>query len=98
MNEVIVEILKVSLGIVVGGALSTPFKVLKVYNSTQISVSKLEQKLDALNQNLVTFNKCLIDFQVKSEVLENSIEALDRRLFRLENLVETRQNPRYSVE
>ena len=98
MNEIIVEILKVSLGIVVGGALSTPFKVLKVYNSTQISVSKLEQKLDALNQNLVTFNKCLIDFQVKSEVLENSIEALDRRLFRLENLVETRQNPRYSVE
>ena len=98
MNEVIVEILKVSLGIVVGGAFSTPFKVLKVYNSTQISVSKLEQKLDALNQNLVTFNKCLIDFQVKSEVLENSIEALDRRLFRLENLVETRQNPRYSVE
>ena len=98
MNEVIIEILKVSLGIVVGGAFSTPFKVLKVYNSTQISVSKLEQKLDALNQNLVTFNKCLIDFQVKSEVLENSIEALDRRLFRLENLVETRQNPRYSVE
>ena len=98
MNEVIFEILKVSLGIVVGGAFSTPFKVLKVYNSTQISVSKLEQKLDALNQNLVTFNKCLIDFQVKSEVLENSIEALDRRLFRLENLVETRQNPRYSVE
>ena len=98
MNEIIVEILKVSLGIVVGGALSTPFKVLKVYNSTQISVSKLEQKLDALNQNLVTFNKCLIDFQVKSEVLENSIEALDRRLFRLENLVETRQNSKYLVE
>ena len=98
MNEVIVEILKVSLGIVVGGAFSTPFKVLKVYNSTQISVSKLEQKLDALNQNLVTFNKCLIDFQVKSEVLENSIEALDRRLFRLENLVETRQNSKYLVE
>ena len=98
MNEVIVEILKVSLGIVVGGAFSTPFKVLKVYNATQVSVSKLEQKLDALNLNLVTFNKCLIDYQVKSEVLENSIEALDRRLFRLENLVETRQNSKYLVE
>ena len=98
MADFFIEFLKISLGIFVGGVFSTSFKLLKFYNCTQISILKLDQKFDSLSQNLVSLNKFLIDCQVKTEALENELEAIDRRLFRLENLVEPRQRDRYLVE
>lgn len=91
MNEFIFEFLKISLGVAVGGVASAPFKALRLYNSTQIAIVTLEQKIDDLNQNLTMFNRLIHDAQVKYEVLELSINAFDRRLSRLETIVEASQ-------
>lgn len=102
MNEVVSEFLKISFGVLVGGALSTPFKVLTAYNSSQVTIESLERKFENLSEMLGRIETMLIESKVKTEVIENSLRALDRRVGCLESSLEfllaTRQKTEPSVE
>jgi chromosome segregation ATPase len=94
MNELFFEFLKVSLGIAVGGAFSTPFKVLRAYNSTQLSIGNLEQKLENLGSLLQHWERGFVEAKIRSERLEQMIESMDRRLVRAETLLESLEESR----
>jgi hypothetical protein len=94
MNELFFEFLKVSLGIMVGGAFSTPFKVARAYNSTQLSIGNLEQKLENLSALLQHWERGFVESKIRSERLEFMLESMDRRLVRAETLLETLEDAR----
>jgi hypothetical protein len=89
MNDLLVEFLKISLGIALGGAVSTPFKVLRAYSSTQISISTLEQKLENLSSLLQHWERGFVESKIRSERVEAMLDSLDRRLVRAETLLES---------
>jgi hypothetical protein len=94
MNELFFEFLKISLGVVLGGAVSTPFKVVRAYNSTQLSIGNLEHKLENLAALLQHWERGFVESKIRSERLEQMIESMDRRLVRAETLLETLEDAR----
>lgn len=94
MNELIFEFLKISLGIAIGGAVGTPFKVLKAYNSTQLSIGTLEQKMENLSSLLHHWERGFVEAKIRSERLESMLDAFDRRLIRVETLLESMEESR----
>lgn len=94
MNELMLEFLKIFLGIAIGGAVGTPFKVLRAYNSTQLSIGTLEQKLENLSSLLHHWERGFIESKIRSERLEQMLDSFDRRLVRVETLIESMEESR----
>ncbi len=94
MNDFLMEFLKISLGIAVGGAVSTPFKVLRAYNSTQLSIGTLEQKLENLSALLQHWERGFVESKIRSERIEMMLDDLDRRLVRAETFLELLEESR----
>lgn len=94
MNDLLVEFLKVSLGIFVGGAVTTPFKVLNAYNATKLSIGTLEQKLENLSALLQHWERGFVEAKIRSERVESMLDAMDRRLVRVETLLDQLEDSR----